>query len=387
MNTIPLTLVLALVSIVSTLALFVNWAANRHIQGLKAIAVGFAIASVGNLLFSNQFLDNPLITVLAAYALILGGRIPIVLGLAAFWNQSKSMLPLLCVALYILTMGSIYYFTLIDDDSLWRGRVYTLMMLIFSACSIYLIGYGLFVEKKARPVLTISPTFGAFLALVLLSFNAVTESILMVVQTQVVSSGGSQDGSFIILGLIFTGVVFAFAIIIMTMEELTIEHKENSIYDPITTILNHRTFIEVGQRIMGVALRYSKPVSLLSIEVENMEEVVKEHGYKVGNEMLRHFSLVATDRRRSEDLLARSSFKQFHMLLPGVDELGAKVVMDKIKRAVETEDFVYHGESIKVEFSIASITRREEDLEMTDMLQQGEVELFRVRGDKGLLDD
>jgi GGDEF domain-containing protein len=47
--------------------------------------------------------------------------------------------------------------------------------------------------------------------------------------------------------------------------------------------------------------------------------------------MLRHFALMATDRRRNEDVLSRTSYKQFRMLLPGVDEEGAKVVVKKIR--------------------------------------------------------
>jgi len=377
-----LTIALTLVSIVSSVALFLNWAGNRHIPGLLIIAVGFLITSVGILLLTTQGDVSPLVSIVLANTLILGGRLPVIIGLAAFWNQEKSRLPLICGGLLVICIGAITYSTLVNENTMWQIRAYTAMMVFFALCNIFIIVNGLRIERKLRPVMTMSTNFGAFLALMLFSFNAVTEFILMLVRAGAYLDSPDQGTSFMLLGSIFTMVVFAFAIIIMTMEELTVEHKENAIYDPITTILNHRTFLEVGQRIMGVALRYQKPVSLLTIEVENMDDIVRQHGYKVGNEMLRHFSLMASDRRRHEDVLARSSFKEFRMLLPGVDEEGSKVVISKILNALQGEDYVYRGNKLEVNVNVACVTRREEDLNLQQMLQEGEVELFRVKQNK-----
>lgn len=374
-----LIITLTLVSIVTSVALFLNWAGNRHIPGLLAIATGFLGMSVGVLLLTTQGTLTPVVSVIVANGLVMGGRIPILMGLTTFWNQEKSRLPLVCSVLFVIAMAVIVYFSLLTDDIIWRIRAYSVMVVIFSVCNIFIIANGLRIERKLRPVTTVSSNFGASLALILFGFNAATEIILMLLRTGVAMEAPDQGTSFLLLGSIFTMIVFAFAVIIMTMEELNIEHKEDAIYDPITTILNHRAFMEVGQRVMGVALRYSKPVSLLTLEIDNMDEIVRQHGYKVGNEMLRHFSLLAADRRRNEDVLARSSFREFRMLLPGVDEEGAKVVIEKVKKALSREDFVYQGTTMKVDFTIASVTRREEELNLQQMLQDGEVELYRAK--------
>ena len=206
-----------------------------------------------------------------------------------------------------------------------------------------------------RPVASINSSNGSFLALMLFGFNAVTELILMYVRSDAPLLSDDEGTSILLLGAIFSMIVLAFAIIIMTMDELALEHKENSIYDPITSILNHRTFLEVGNRVMGIALRYSKPVTLLTIEIENMEEVVTKFGYKTGNEMLRHFSLMATDRRRNEDVLSRSSYKEFRMLLPGVDEEGSKVVIEKIYKALQAEQFAHKSSLLEIKVNLSSV--------------------------------
>ena len=126
-------------------------------------------------------------------------------------------------------------------------------------------------------------------------------------------------------------------------------------------------------------MRYTKPVSMLTLELVNLDDIVKQHGPKVGNAVLRHFALMATDRRRNEDVLSRTSYKQFRMLLPGVDEEGAKVVVKKIESAILGEEYVYRGNPLKAEFLISAITKREEDLHLQQMLQEGEVEIFRMQ--------
>lgn len=382
MDNQTLIIALSLVSIVSSVALFVNWAGNKHIPGLFPIACGFLTTSIGVLLLTTQGNLTSLVSIILANALILGGRIPIVAGLAAFWNQEQSKLPIIASVLFLISIGTISYFALAEDNIVWRIRAYTFMMVFFSLANFYLVFNGLRLERRIRPVMTTTSNYGAILALFLFGFNAATQVFTLLLRSGPTISAPDQGTAFLILGSIFTVVVFAFAIIIMTMEELTVEHKENAIYDPITTILNHRTFLEVGQRIMGVALRYSKPVTMLTIEVENMDEIVKLHGYKVGNEMLRHFSLLASDRRRNEDVLARSSFKEFRLLLPGVDEQGAQVVIKKIQTAMAGEDYVYRGNTLNATLNIAHVTRREEDLNFQQMLSDGEAELFRVKQKK-----
>ena len=374
-----LIIALSLVALITGTALLVNWAANRTIPGLLKIAAGSIITCVGILLMSMQGTISPLISIIIANALLLGGRIPTLMGIATFWNQEKTKLPLFTGAWLVLTLVGFVYFTLVDESTLWRMRIYTIMMVIFDICNVFILTRGIRIERKLRPAISISASYGAYLLVTLFSFNAVAEFTLMFLRSGTPLGTDDPGTSILLIGSIVTLTVFTFAIVIMTMEEMAAEHHENSIYDPITTVLNKRTLVEVGNRVLGVALRYTKPVSLLTIEVTNLNEVIDAYGIKVGNELLRHFALMASDRRRNEDVLARSGPKTFHMLLPGVDEIGSQIVLKKIKDSLGSEEYVYRGNIIKVQVAIAIITKREEELHLQQMLQEGDVELLRVK--------
>lgn len=92
-----LAIALALVSLVTDIALLVNWSSNRQVPGLLKTALGFMATCVGILLASMQEFIPPLISVFIANGLIMGGRISVLSGLANFWNQETTKLPLFCL--------------------------------------------------------------------------------------------------------------------------------------------------------------------------------------------------------------------------------------------------------------------------------------------------
>jgi hypothetical protein len=101
--------------------------------------------------------------------------------------------------------------------------------------------------------MAINTTIAAFLLLTLSTFNAVIELALIFF----------RDGEPLNSSEEATALFLLSAIVTMTMEELKVEYQENVIFDPTTTILNERTFIEACNRVLGVALRY---FALMSID-------------------------------------------------------------------------------------------------------------------------
>ncbi|MEQ8406819.1 MAG: diguanylate cyclase [Gammaproteobacteria bacterium] len=379
LHTPTLVLVTGLVTLVASIALFINWIANRHVPGLLKIAIGYVLNAVGLTLLSQQEYLHPALAVVMANGTVLFGRILIILGLAEYWKQEDSKLP--GINLFVLAswlLGYIY-FTFINDSMSSRIALYTPVSVFINLCAIYILFNGIRIERGLRPVMSATAHYGAYLLIVMMVLNSLGETTLAFMRDSASLMEPDLATGLLFLGIVLSVMIFPFAIIIMTMEELSVEHEENAIYDPITTILNKRTFLEVGQRIMGVALRYSKPVSLLTIEVINMQQIVEKHGHQAGNKLLRHFSLLANDRRRNEDVLARTSFKDFRLMLPGVAQDGAQVVVEKISKANKESDFEIDGKVIEIDFLVSAITRKEEELNLQQMLQDGELELAKLK--------
>ncbi len=370
-----LIIALALVACTCSGALILNWLGNRHIPGLMKSAIGFTATSAGILLLTQQGRADPLVAILLANILLLGGRLLLVFSFAEFWNQENSRLPTLCAICYALSMAGIYYFTFVEESMLARIRLYGSTMVVISLSYAFLIVNGLRIEKLLRPIMSTSSNYGAALIVGLSLFNAMSEFILMFLRSGVPLAADDSATSMLLLGSIFSLVVLAFAIILMTADELSVELKENAIYDPVTTILNHRSFLEVGYRVLGVEYRNDNPVTLVTLQIDNMSKLIRRHGHKVVNEMLRYFAVMANDRRRNGDVLGRSSFDKFQLLLPQVGEKQAELAIQRMIEAQREAPFLQSGEPVSVEFRLCSVTRRKEDLELHLMLQESDVQL------------
>lgn len=379
MDNPTLLLALAVLSSICSVALIANWASNRFIPGLFRIAIGYTISTAGILLLTTQGTLPPILSGALATTLVMGGRIPMLFGLAAFWHQSKSSLPIFCLLWFVGSVIGFFYFTLIDDSVLWRTRIFVAMMEVFFILGAIVLVRGLRRERRLRPTLAISTTYGAYFLIGLFLFNAVIDGILLLTRPVVPLAGDDPSTFFLLLTHFVTMITIGFAVIMMTMEELSVDYKENAVFDPITTALNHRTFLEMGQRALGAARRHDQPVSLLTIEIMNFARVAREHDAKTANKLLRHFTRETMADRRHEDILGRSSTCEFRLLLPGVDEAGAASVMGKLKDTLSEQVLQHHNEPLRVEMAIAATTRRGDALSLQLMLLEGEMAVFKLK--------
>ena len=380
MESLIIQVTLLVIATVSNIALLFNWLSNRNIPGLKLISIGFLIMSPGIALLAVSGTISLSVTIIFAATTIFTGQIIILIGVTEFWNQERSRLPIVCICFFGATIIS-FTFSLASGDveALWPARFFAAAQMAYYLSSIFVLQRGLRIERRIRPAMVASSHWGVYLATGMFSTNILTNIMMVYLRTSNIDISAETFGGLQQLISFTTLSVFAFAIIIMSMEELSAEHKEDAVYDPVTTILNHRTFIEVGQRVLGVALRYSQPVSMLTIELENMDQIVRNHGYKIANQVLFQFAQLITDRRRNEDVLARCGFKEFRMLLPGIDEAGSNIVMQKIQSEIAVHDVVIEGNKLNLKLNIVSVTCKEEDLHLQQMMQEGDVELFRLK--------
>ena len=68
-------------------------------------------------------------------------------------------------------------------------------------------------------------------------------------------------------------------------------------------------------------------------------------------------------------------------MLPGVAQDGAQVVVEKISKANQERAFEIDGKKIEIDFLVSAITRKEEELNLQQMLQDGELELAKLKAE------
>ena len=124
-----------------------------------------------------------------------------------------------------------------------------------------------------------------------------------------------------------------------------LERVSNS--DTLTGVYNKRYFYDVAESIISLAKREKEPLTLAIIEINQLDEINHIYGYNIGDEILQTF--VHKIVMRESDLFVRFTDKEFVTLLPNTSLEHALIILEKIRKNIESCVFI---KNIEVTVSI-----------------------------------
>lgn len=138
--------------------------------------------------------------------------------------------------------------------------------------------------------------------------------------------------------------------------------------DPLTKLKNRRLFYSQAEQNLMACRRYSKDMSLLLIDIDHFKKVNDTFGHHVGDEVLVKVASLISKMVRAIDMVARFGGEEFAVLLPETNRLGAAVLAERIRAAIERESIAAEGRNIHVTASIGVTTLAADEVEFIDQL-------------------
>jgi len=121
---------------------------------------------------------------------------------------------------------------------------------------------------------------------------------------------------------------------IVALENHVIELTRMTTTDPLTGMLNKRSFQTRGTIEVQKARRYQRPLSLLVIGADQLPAIEATFGPDGGNAVLKALTSSFCDGTRVSDLIARLDDEQFAILLPETDSQGAELLAERLRKKV-----------------------------------------------------
>ena len=107
--------------------------------------------------------------------------------------------------------------------------------------------------------------------------------------------------------------------------------------DSLTGVLNRRGFLEMSEIEFDRYKRYGEVFSFAMIDFDKLKLINDTHGHPAGDLSLQKLVEVIDRQKRSTDMLGRLSGDEFGLLLPHTNTDKAIEVLNRCKKALETE--------------------------------------------------
>ncbi|KAF0164778.1 MAG: hypothetical protein FD157_1942 [Rhodocyclaceae bacterium] len=127
--------------------------------------------------------------------------------------------------------------------------------------------------------------------------------------------------------------------------------------DMLTGCPNHRAAMDRIQQEWAMATRSQRPLSCMTIEIDDFKRINDVHGHAAGDTVLKLVASVLKDEMRAQDVLARTGGNEFMVICPDTTLEAALACAERMRAVVETLPIVSAAENLRGSVSIGVAVR------------------------------
>ena len=250
---------------------------------------------------------------------------------------------------------------------------------------------GLEKAREMKPDLIlldiVMPGMNGFEVLAQLKESAETWSIPVIIITGLEDAENEEKG--LVLGAVdYITKPFKEAVVLariknhrVIVEQMRmIEHQ--SLYDPLTNIMNRRSFDFQIDGLWSYAMRRQEPLSVIMLDIDHFKKFNDSYGHQLGDLVLQIVAkTIGSSLKRGSDQVFRWGGEEFTVLLPTTALEGALHVAESIRESIENVEIPFEGGAplrVTASLGVASIVPEAGD-KSEDLIKKADDAMYSAK--------
>ncbi len=156
--------------------------------------------------------------------------------------------------------------------------------------------------------------------------------------------------------------------------------ESQAVHDPLTGLLNRRYIDHTLQRELYQAQRYSRPLSVIMIDIDYFKNINDTYGHKAGDTTLKETARLLQEKSRKEDIVCRFGGEEFLIVMQETTQKRALERADEIRKAVEGHSFSFNaGQTKKITISLGISAFPENGQSIEDLILRADQALYKAK--------
>lgn len=153
--------------------------------------------------------------------------------------------------------------------------------------------------------------------------------------------------------------------------------RADALTDPLTGLANYRSLAHSLHRELERAKRYDVPVSLITIDVDNLKRINDEGGHTAGNEAIVTIAGILQGAVRKFETVARQGGDELAILLPNTTAEEAMLLAERLRHEVSRSSV--RGRPLSISLGVASREKGDMETDVRTLVDKSDEALYRAK--------
>ena len=140
--------------------------------------------------------------------------------------------------------------------------------------------------------------------------------------------------------------------------------------DPLTGLYNRILFHDLGEKELNRCQRYTRPMSLIIIKVDDLKSINVNYGHKAGDALITQLAALLKQVTRQSDVLARIGNKEFGIILSECTLAQCEMRATQLVAEFAAHKPVYQGVTLPFSISVGSAEMDSGDVFLEQLIER-----------------